>query len=145
MDAAQRRRWLITAGLAVLVVAAIVLYYRSTDPGAPEQRFFKVNTVDTAALECPGNDLIFISQSQIVQTSGLPTTASRAIQEQVTTTYRGIPPSELEQVQSSATAATYRFESNAGDVLAQVELLNTGGGWAVDSFVACDSFLEDQV
>ena len=144
MDAAQRRRWLITAGLAVLVVAAIVLYYRSTDPGAPEQRFFKVNTVDTAALECPANDLIFISQSQIAQTASLPTTASRAIQEQVTTTYRGIAPSELDEVQSTSTAATYRFQAG-GDVLAQIELLNTGGGWAVDSFVACDSFLEDQV
>src|SRR3712207_9310965 len=104
MDAAQRRKWLITVGLAVLVVAAIVLYYRSTDPGAPEQRFFKVDTVDTANLECPSNDLIFISQSQVVGRS-LPTTAKTAIQTQVTTTYEELTPTALEPVNESATAA----------------------------------------
>lgn len=128
----------------MLVVAAIVLYYRSTEPEAPEQRFFKVNTVDTANLECPANDLIFISQPQVAQRS-LPTTAARAIQSQVTTIYSRITPTAVEEVTTTDTSALYRFESNAGQVLAEVELSNTGTGWAVDSFVACDSFLETQV
>ena len=144
MEAAQKRRWLITGGLAVLIVAAILLYYRFTAPDAPEQRFFKVNTVDTSNLDCAANDLVFIAQPQVVQRA-LPTTPLTAIQDQVTNTYRRVTPGALEQTVDTATNATFQFRSNSGDTLAEVDLTNTGAGWAVDSFVACDSFLETQV
>ena len=144
MDAAQRRKWLVTGGLAVLVVAAILLYYQFTGPEAPEQRSFAVNVVDTSNLDCPAKDLVFISQPQVLQ-RGLPSVATAAIQDQVTTTYRKVAPDNLEVVSSSATKATYAYKGAGGDTLAEVELSNTGTGWAVDSFVACDSFLETQV
>lgn len=144
MEAAQRRRWLITGGLAVVIVAAIFLYYRLSEPEAPDQRFFKVNTVDTAALDCPGNDLIFIAQPQVAQRA-LPSTPLTAIQDQVTTTYRRVTPGSLEQTVNTSTQATFQFRADSGDTLAEVDLINSGTGWAVDSFVACDSFLETQV
>lgn len=144
MEAAQKRRWLITGGLAVLIVAAILLYYRFTAPDAPEQRFFKVDTVDTSNLDCAANDFIFIAQPQIAQRA-LPSTPLTAIQDQVTTTYRKVTPASLEQTVNTSTNATFQYRTNSGDTVAEVDLNNTGSGWAVDSFVACDSFLETQV
>ena len=144
MEAAQQRKWLVTGGIAVVIVAAILIYYRVTEPGAPDQRFFKVNTVDTDALDCAANDLIFIAQPQVVQRA-LPSTPLTAIQDQVTTTYRRVTPGSLEQTVNTSTKATFQFRTDSGDTVAEVDLANSGAGWAVDSFVACDSFLETQV
>ena len=143
MDAARRRRWAITAGAAVLLVAGVWFYYSSVEPEAPDDRSFSVNSVDTSSLECPRNDLIYVHQPQVADTT-LPSSTSQAIQTQVTETYEEITPAALDTVDSSATSSTFQYSAE-GATLAEVELSNAGDGWRLESFAACNSFLKDQV
>ena len=143
MEAAQKRRWLITAVAAVIVVAAVFFYYTTSEPEVAEQRSFSVNTVDTSALECPRNDKIFVAQPQVADSS-LPSSPTQAIQSQVTGTYGEITPGALDQTETTADSQTYQFAAS-GDTLAEVELKESDGGWALESFAACNSFIADQV
>ena len=144
MDAAQKRRWAITAGIAVVLVAAVWFYYSTTDPEAPEQREFSVNTVDTTSLECPRNDLLYVLQPQTLEVAALPSSPTQALQTQITTTYEEITPGAVEAIESSSTSTTYQYAAE-GSTLAEIEMSNTGEGWALESFAACNSFLKDQV
>lgn len=144
MDAAQRRRWAITAGVAVVLVAAVWFYYSTTEPEAPERRSFSVNTVDTSSLQCPRNDLLYVMQPQTLEVGALPSSPTQALQTQITETYEEITPGAVDATQSTSTTTTYQYAAE-GSTLAEVELTNTGEGWALESFAACNSFLKDQV